>query len=63
MASFARFIIAKFDARRAVGDTMDKIASLHDLLKAFVHREKEGHTHGDAAIIRLFCHGNNLREL
>jgi hypothetical protein len=34
-AGFARLIVAKLDARREVGETLDKIASLYDLVSAF----------------------------
>jgi hypothetical protein len=34
-AGFARLIIAKLDARRDVGEMLDRIASLQDLVKAF----------------------------
>jgi hypothetical protein len=33
--SLARLITAKLDARRDAGETLDKIASLHGLVKAF----------------------------
>jgi hypothetical protein len=32
----ARLIITKLDARHDAGETLDKIASLRDLVKAFV---------------------------
>ena len=34
-AGFARLIVVKLDARRDAGETLDKIASLYDLVSAF----------------------------
>jgi len=34
-----RLVTVKLDARRAVGEPLDKIDSLHDLVKAFARRE------------------------